>query len=86
MIIITSVDAVYKNFGKPDQEPLRELTLERAVEMLANGEFPPGSMGSKIEAAVSFVQATGHDVIITSPKDVLLAVEGKAGTRLSKGT
>jgi len=86
MVIITSIDAVYKNFGRPDQAPLSELTLEQAKAMLAGGELPPGSMGSKIEAAVSFVEATGRDVIITSPKDVLLAVEGKAGTRITKGS
>lgn len=86
MIIITSVKTVYKNFGKPDQEPLPLLTLDQARAMLAAGEFPPGSMGSKIEAAVNFVDATGRDAIISSPEDVLLAVEGKAGTRITKGT
>jgi carbamate kinase len=41
-------------------------------------------MGSKIEAAVGFVQATGHEAIITCPDDLLKAVAGKAGTRITK--
>lgn len=86
MVIVTDVDAVYQNYGTPEQTPLRQLTLDQALTMVQSGELPPGSMGSKIEAAASFVEATGNEVIITSPEDVLLAVVGKAGTRITKGS
>lgn len=86
MVIVTDVDAVYQNYGTPEQTPLRQLTLDQALTMVQSGELPPGSMGSKIEAAASFVEATGNEVIITSPEDVLLAVVGKAGTQITKGS
>jgi len=84
MIIVTSVDAVYKDFGKDSASPIDHMTLDEAVALLQSGELPVGSMGSKIEAAVGFVQATGHDAIITCPDDLLKAVDGKAGTRITK--
>jgi carbamate kinase len=84
MIIVTSVDAVYKDFGKESASPIGHMTLDEAVALLQSGELPVGSMGSKIEAAVGFVQATGHEAIITCPDDLLKAVAGKAGTRITK--
>lgn len=84
MLIVTDVDAVYKDFGTPKQKPIRELSLDRAVAMLRSGELPVGSMGSKIAAAANFVEVTGREVIISRPEDILLAVEGKAGTRIAR--
>lgn len=82
LVIITQVEKVYARFGKPDQEALDVLPADRASAMLAAGEFPAGSMGPKIEAAVSFLEGGGKEVIITSPDDFLAAVQGKAGTRV----
>ncbi len=85
LVIITQVDKVYTRFGQPDQEALDVLTAGQAQQMLDNGEFPAGSMGPKIESAVSFLSGGGQEVIITSPKEFLNSVEGKGGTRIVPG-
>jgi carbamate kinase len=82
LVIITQVDKVYTRFGEPDQEALDVLTASRAAQMLANGEFPAGSMGPKIESAISFLAGGGKEVIITSPAEFLNSVEGNGGTRI----
>lgn len=82
LVIITQVEKVYARFGQPDAEALDVLPVGRAQAMLAAGEFPVGSMGPKIESAVSFLAAGGEAVIITSPEHLLAAVEGRAGTRI----
>jgi carbamate kinase len=82
LVIITQVDKVYARFGQPDQEALDVLPASRAEAMLAEGQFPAGSMGPKIEAALSFLAGGGREVIITSPDAFLAAVQGQAGTRI----
>lgn len=84
MIVVTDVDAVYENFGKENARPIKHLTIDDAVTMLQSGQLPVGSMGSKIEAAVNFVETTGNEAIITRPEDILAAVSGRAGTRITK--
>jgi carbamate kinase len=84
MIIVTDVDAVYENYGKENAQAIRTLTIDRATAMLRSGQLPAGSMGSKIEAVVDFVDATGKEAIITQPDDILAAVAGEAGTRIVK--
>ncbi|HSQ86519.1 MAG TPA: carbamate kinase, partial [Desulfobacterales bacterium] len=58
------------------------LTSRQATRFLAQGHFPPGSMGPKIEAAVQFVQKTGKRAVITSIDNIESAVEGKSGTQI----
>jgi len=82
LVIITQVEKVYARFGEPDQEALDVLPVDRAAKMLADGEFPAGSMGPKIESAISFIEGGGQEVIITSPEAFLDAIDGKAGTRV----
>ncbi len=82
LVIITQVDKVFARFGQPDQESLDVLDVDRAATMLADGEFPAGSMGPKIEAAISFLEGGGKEVIITSPEYLLDAIEGRKGTRI----
>jgi len=82
LVIITQVEKVCARFGRDDQEELDVLPVSLAQEMLDAGEFPVGSMGPKIEAAISFLGAGGREVIITSPEHLLAAVEGRAGTRI----
>lgn len=82
LAIITQVDKVCARYGKPDQEALDVLPAERAARMLAAGEFPAGSMGPKIEAALSFLAGGGREVIITSPELLLEALAGRVGTRI----
>ena len=83
LIILTQVDRAYINFGKTTQKGLDRMTLEEARKYLKEGEFAPGSMGPKIEAAIEFLEAGGRDVIITTPELLEKAMEGKAGTKIS---
>jgi carbamate kinase len=82
LVIITSVDRVYRRFGKPDQEALDLLDLSAAEALVRDGEFPAGSMGPKIEAALSFLKSGGREVLITNPESLQAALNGQAGTRL----
>lgn len=81
-LIATDVQGVALNYKKKTQEFLRSLTSKQATRFLAQGHFPPGSMGPKIEAAVQFVQKTGKRAVITSIDNIERAVEGKAGTEI----
>lgn len=82
LIIVTSVEQVAIRFHRPDQQWLETVTLQQASEYLAAGEFPPGSMGPKIEAAISFLEQGGEECIITSTESVTRAVAGNAGTHI----
>jgi carbamate kinase len=81
-IILTQVPMVAENFGRPSQRWLRTLPLAKSVEMLAANQFPPGSMGPKIRAAIEFVEATGKEVLITDTDHLKQALEREAGTFL----
>jgi len=81
-IVLTQVPMVAENFGRPNQRWLRRLPVAKAKEMLDAHQFPPGSMGPKIQASIGFVEATGHDVLITDEDSLKKALEGKAGTFL----
>jgi carbamate kinase len=83
-INLTEVDMVYERFGTPEARPLKELGVEEAGKLLASGEFPPGSMGPKIEAAIAFIEGGGTEVIITSPGNLEAALAGDAGTRIHR--
>jgi carbamate kinase len=79
LIILTGVDRVSRDFGKPAQAPLPELDVETARRLLAEGQFPPGSMGPKIDAAARFAESGGR-VLITRAESLDEALEGKTGT------
>lgn len=83
-IILTGVSRVARDFGKETQEFLPKITVEEAKKMLEEGEFPPGSMGPKIEAAISFIKFTGKKVLITDSSTLAEALEGKNGTYIEK--
>ncbi len=82
LLIITGVDKVALNFGTPQQVNLDELSIADAKKYLAEGQFPKGSMGPKIEAAINFIEGGGQEVIITSIEKTGDAINGKAGTRI----
>ena len=82
LIIVTSVDRVALRYGSPRPCWLDVLTVEQARRYLAAGEFPPGSMGPKIEAGIEFIAQGGKECIITSTEQVARAVRGEAGTRI----
>lgn len=80
LLILTAVDRVCIDFKKPTQRELPKLSLAEARKFLADGQFPPGSMGPKIEAACTFLEQGGKRVIITSVDKAHLAVGGATGT------
>ena len=79
-IILTGVDRVARDFGKPTEEPLPEMDVALARRLLAEGQFPPGSMGPKIDAAIRYVEAGGREVLIARAETLPEALEGKTGT------
>ena len=81
-IISTGVDYVCINFGKPDQQAIRSMTLKEARRYMKQGQFADGSMKPKIEAAIRYLQAGGKHVIITQPHLLGKAVRGEAGTHI----
>lgn len=83
LIISTAVEQVYLHYGKPEQQPLAVITTTEAKRLLAEGHFPPGSMGPKIEAALQFLAQGGKEVIITDPEHLVPALQGKAGTKIT---
>ncbi len=82
MVIVTGVDRVAIGFGTSEQKELERLTVTEAKKYLAVGEFPPGSMGPKIQAAINFIEGGGEEVIITSIKNTAQALKGSEGTRI----
>ena len=82
LLLLTGVDRVTVDFGMPAERPLAEVTLDEARELLAQGQFPPGSMGPKVTAAIRFVEGGGARAIITSPRRAVAALAGNHGTRL----
>lgn len=79
-VILTGVDRVAKDFGKPTETPLPRLDVATARALLEQGQFPPGSMGPKIDAAIRFVEAGGREVLITRAERLSEALEGETGT------
>ncbi len=82
LIILTSIEKIALDYSKPTQKNLDRLTLAEAEQYLADGHFPPGSMGPKIEAAIEFLKAGGKKVIISSIEKAYEAVNGNAGTTI----
>lgn len=85
LIIVTSVEQAALHYGKPGAQPLGSITTAEARRYLDGGEFPPGSMGPKIESGIAFVEAGGDECIITSTDRVADAVAGRAGTHIVRG-
>lgn len=83
LMILTDVERVALNYGKPDQRGLDVLTVDEARAYGAEGHFKAGSMGPKVEAAVRFVEA-GGEAVIGSLMRLLDCLEGRSGTRVVK--
>ncbi len=82
-MILTNVAQVSINFGKPNQQQFDRLSVAEAEKYLAEGQFPPGSMGPKIEAAIQFVRSSGSTVLITDVEHVRDAIAGNGGTKIT---
>jgi carbamate kinase len=81
-VMATDVDAVYADWGTPQQRALGRVTAEE----LRRAEFPAGSMGPKVEAACRFVEATGGRAAIGALTQIQQIVDGQAGTQVVPGT
>lgn len=87
LMLLTGVEKVAINFGKENMEDLDEMTLAEADQYMAEGQFPAGSMGPKVDAACLFVKdsAKTATAIITSIDKMPEALEHKTGTRIVQG-
>lgn len=81
-LISTSIDKVYLNFGKPNQQAIDRMTIKEAKQYLKVGHFAPGSMAPKIESVIQFLEEGGELAIITSPENIAKAIRGEAGTHI----
>ena len=81
LVILTAVEKVAVNFGKPDQQWLDEITPETAERYIAEGQFAPGSMLPKVQAALAFAQSgPGRSSLITLLERASDGIAGKTGT------
>jgi carbamate kinase len=85
LVILTAVPQVFAEFGTPAQRALGAVTLEEVERLHAEGHFPPGSMGPKIEAVIRFLKSGGRRALITNPESLPHAIEGRAGTHFVGG-
>ncbi len=86
LAIVTNEDRVYLDHGTSRARPLDRLTSAEARHYLEAGQFPEGSMGPKIQAALVFLEQGGREVIVTDSTHLVKAIEGQAGTRIGPGS
>jgi carbamate kinase len=84
LVISTGVEKVCVNFGKPDQKELSGVTADEMRAYYDAGQFPAGSMGPKIKAALDFLDNGGKKVIITNPESLKIAMSGNGGTHITQ--
>lgn len=84
LALLTAVDQVYVNFGRTDQRALERVDAVTLRGYIDAGQFPPGSMGPKVEAALEFVEEGGTTALITSAEKFAAALADRAGTRVCR--
>jgi carbamate kinase len=84
LVILTGVDEVMVDFGAPTQRALRDIGADALRDHATDNQFPAGSMGPKIEAALNFLAGGGEEVLITSPERLADALSGTRGTWIRK--
>ncbi|HEY0886368.1 MAG TPA: carbamate kinase [Ramlibacter sp.] len=82
MMILTAVPRVAIDFGKPSQQELSRVSLSQMRRYQAEGQFPAGSMGPKVQAAIHFLEGGGRRAIITSLESAVPALRGETGTHI----
>jgi carbamate kinase len=82
LMILTAVPKVVVDFGKPSQRDLDQVSMRELRALQAEGQFPPGSMGPKIDAAIRFLEGGGERVIIAHLQDAMAALRGETGTHV----
>lgn len=81
-VILTAIERVYIDYGKPGQREAPVLTVDEARRYLEDGQFPPGSMGPKIRAAIEYIEAGGEEVLITTASHLKAALINRSGTKI----
>jgi len=84
LLLLTDIDKVKLNYGKSNESDLDVITVKTAKKLLKEEQFLEGSMKPKIQASVDFIESGGDAAIITSFDHALAALNGKAGTIISK--
>lgn len=84
-LILTDVEQAKLNFGKPNEKPIDRMTATEAKKYLSEGHFLAGSMGPKVKACIRFLEHGGKQAIITSLDKAADAIEGRAGTVITRG-
>jgi len=84
LLTLTDVDGVYLDYSSPRRRKLDALDVEAGERYLRKGQFPSGSMGPKIESAVSFLKAGGVRAVIASLEEAEAALAGRAGTTITR--
>jgi len=81
-VIATDVEHVCVDFGQPTQRPIQKAKLSEMRKLYEQGQFPPGSMGPKVLAAIRFLEGGGEEVVITATEKLVDALESGAGTHI----
>jgi len=84
-LILTGVEKVKLNFGKPNEKEIDRMTVTEAKRYLGEGHFLAGSMGPKVKACIRFIEWGGNRAVISSLDKVTEALDGKTGTEIVKG-
>ena len=82
LVLSTGVERVAIHFRQADERWVDRMSIDEARQYLAAGEFPKGSMGPKVEAAIRFLERGGREVLITTPAALERAITGETGTRI----
>ncbi len=89
LVLVTGVETVLLHYGTPEQRAIHEMAVDEAEQWLEKGEFPEGSMGPKVRAAIRFLRRGGEQAVITTPQlvyaslqDTVSELEGVRGTRI----
>jgi carbamate kinase len=84
MVLVTGVAGVYRDFDSDRAQLLSQTNPEELEALAQEGQFPPGTMGPKVEAAIQFVRTTGKSAVICRPQDLAAAIAGRAGTVIER--
>lgn len=84
LVMLTGVERVALDFGKPGERRIDRMSATEARKHFDDGQFPPGSMGPKITAALDYLARGGREALITSLERLDEALAGRAGTRITK--
>ncbi|MCK5187331.1 MAG: carbamate kinase [Deltaproteobacteria bacterium] len=84
LLILTDVEKVYLHYGTPKQKTLDKISLKELKNYYETGQFPPGSMGPKILAAIRFLESGGKKVIVANIEKGWEALQGEAGTLIAR--